>query len=379
MALLEIRGLTVDFAASPPVRAVDGVDLSIAERESVAIVGESGSGKSQLLLACTGLLAANGRATGSVRFDGVELLGPGNHAAAVRGRGIGFVFQDAGGQPDAAPPDRRPARGSRGRYAGPRERGGAGRIAAPARLRAPSGFRTQAPRSIRTSFRAACASASRLRSHSQRIRSCCSRTNRRQRSTSPCRRRFLRCLRGLCREFGMALLLVTHDLGVVAVAGGPYRRDECGPARRSCSRPPTSFAARVIPTAPACSLPCRRWRASDEPAGTARRHRALPPCRRRRARTGRGRRRRFRDRRARNAWPRRRVRLRQDDAGALDPPTGASCGGRGALARAAHRQPQPTRIPPAAARTAVRVPGSSRLPRSAHDDCGKRRRTAARA
>ena len=97
MALLEIRALTVDFAASPPVRAVDSVDLSVAERESVAIVGESGSGKSQLLLACTGLLAANGRATGSVRFDGVELLGPGNHAAAVRGRGIGFVFQDAGG------------------------------------------------------------------------------------------------------------------------------------------------------------------------------------------------------------------------------------------------------------------------------------------
>ncbi len=96
-ALLEIRGLTVDFAASTPVRAVDGVDLSVAERESVAIVGESGSGKSQLLLACTGLLAANGQATGSVRFNGTEILGAGVDPAAVRGRGIGFVFQDASG------------------------------------------------------------------------------------------------------------------------------------------------------------------------------------------------------------------------------------------------------------------------------------------
>jgi oligopeptide transport system ATP-binding protein len=96
MALLEIRALTVEFAGVPMVTAVNGINLSIEPRESVAIVGESGSGKSQVLNGCVGLLAANGRARGSVRFDGRELLAGGN-AAAVRGRGIGFVFQDASG------------------------------------------------------------------------------------------------------------------------------------------------------------------------------------------------------------------------------------------------------------------------------------------
>ena len=96
-AMLDVRGLVVDFAGPRPHRAVDGVDLALAPRERLAIVGESGSGKSQLLLACIGLLAANGRAAGSVRFDGNELLGAADAAARVRGTGIGFVFQDAGG------------------------------------------------------------------------------------------------------------------------------------------------------------------------------------------------------------------------------------------------------------------------------------------
>ena len=96
-ALLEVGGLVVDFAGPRAHRAVDGVDLTLAARERLAIVGESGSGKSQLLIACVGLLAANGRATGSARFEGRELLGPAGAAATVRGSGIGFVFQDAGG------------------------------------------------------------------------------------------------------------------------------------------------------------------------------------------------------------------------------------------------------------------------------------------
>ena len=95
--LLEVGGLVVDFGGPRAHRAVDGVDLALAAHERLAIVGESGSGKSQLLLACVGLLAANGRASGSVRFGGRELLRPADAAPKVRGSGIGFVFQDAGG------------------------------------------------------------------------------------------------------------------------------------------------------------------------------------------------------------------------------------------------------------------------------------------
>ena len=99
MALLDIRGLSVSFETpSGAVPAVNGIDLEIGDGECVAIVGESGSGKSQALLACAGLLAANGSASGSVRFDGQELLGlPEPQLERLRGPGFGFVFQDASG------------------------------------------------------------------------------------------------------------------------------------------------------------------------------------------------------------------------------------------------------------------------------------------
>jgi oligopeptide/dipeptide ABC transporter ATP-binding protein len=77
------------------VRAVDGLSLALAEGECLAVVGESGSGKTQVLNACLGLLAANGRAQGSVRFRGQELLGVSEgQLTSVRGVGIGLLSQD---------------------------------------------------------------------------------------------------------------------------------------------------------------------------------------------------------------------------------------------------------------------------------------------
>ena len=95
-ALLEIRDLAVEFATPRgTVRAVRDVSLEVRRGECLAIVGESGSGKSQLFLGSFGLLAARGTARGAVLFDGADLLGtdPGPLRAA-RGTRLGLVFQD---------------------------------------------------------------------------------------------------------------------------------------------------------------------------------------------------------------------------------------------------------------------------------------------
>jgi oligopeptide/dipeptide ABC transporter ATP-binding protein len=94
--LLAIRDLTVEYATPRgTVRAVRGVSLDVRRGECLAVVGESGSGKSQLFLGSFGLLAARGSAGGSVRFDGEELLGPDPAPLrSVLGTRVALVFQD---------------------------------------------------------------------------------------------------------------------------------------------------------------------------------------------------------------------------------------------------------------------------------------------
>jgi peptide/nickel transport system ATP-binding protein len=95
-ALLEIRDLDVRFTTQDgEVHAVKKVSLDIHEGTCLGVVGESGSGKSQLFLAAMGLLAANGKVTGSVRYRGKELLGlPAPELNQFRGSKITMIFQD---------------------------------------------------------------------------------------------------------------------------------------------------------------------------------------------------------------------------------------------------------------------------------------------
>ncbi|HEY7931378.1 MAG TPA: ABC transporter ATP-binding protein [Acidimicrobiales bacterium] len=95
--LLEVNDLRVSFATrGGVVHAVDGLSLSVGRKEVVGIVGESGSGKSVSMYSMLGLLReANVSVTGSVKFEGRELLGLADREMRVlRGRDIGMIFQD---------------------------------------------------------------------------------------------------------------------------------------------------------------------------------------------------------------------------------------------------------------------------------------------
>ncbi|MCB9946308.1 MAG: ATP-binding cassette domain-containing protein [Rhodospirillaceae bacterium] len=94
--VLEVAGLNTRFdTPDGEVRAVNDVSFTVARGETVGVVGESGSGKSQVFLSVMGLLASNGNATGRVRFKGQDILGlPAAKLNRLRGSRMSMIFQD---------------------------------------------------------------------------------------------------------------------------------------------------------------------------------------------------------------------------------------------------------------------------------------------
>jgi oligopeptide transport system ATP-binding protein len=215
--LLSVRGLHVEFATPDGVAiAVDGIDLDLGAGECLGIVGESGSGKSQLVLAMLGLLAANGRARGSVRLRDRELLGvPERDLQAVRGRGMGLVFQDpmtalaphltVGTQVEEAVR-------AHGRFGRSEARDRAMSMLRRVRLPDPEIRYRQYPHELSGGLRQRVMIAIALAAGPDVLVA--------DEPTTALdvtvQRQILDLFRELRRELGMALVLITHDLGVVA-------------------------------------------------------------------------------------------------------------------------------------------------------------------
>jgi len=96
MTILIVKDLAVTFdTADGAVNAVRGISFDVAAGECLGIVGESGSGKSQSALAAMGLLAENGAATGQILFNGTDMLtAPRPELRKIRGAEMSMIFQD---------------------------------------------------------------------------------------------------------------------------------------------------------------------------------------------------------------------------------------------------------------------------------------------
>ena len=94
--ILAVHDLTVDFMTGEGVvHALRGVSFTLAAEEVLGVVGESGSGKSVTALATMGLLPANAKVAGAIEYDGTSLLGmKEKKLAGIRGQSIAMIFQD---------------------------------------------------------------------------------------------------------------------------------------------------------------------------------------------------------------------------------------------------------------------------------------------
>ena len=96
MSVLEVKDLSVTFRQDGRlIQAVKGVSFTVDKGETVALVGESGSGKSVTALSTVGLLGDNAEVSGSVTYDGTQMVGAAERdLRRIRGNNISFIFQE---------------------------------------------------------------------------------------------------------------------------------------------------------------------------------------------------------------------------------------------------------------------------------------------
>ncbi|MGW2033553.1 dipeptide ABC transporter ATP-binding protein [Streptomyces sp. NPDC001811] len=256
--VLRITDLRVGYRTAAGTRtAVDGLDLTAAPGRITAVVGESGSGKSTTAHAVIGLLPPGGRVEhGSVRLEGEELTGLSERAwRDVRGRRIGFVPQDPGVSLDPVKPvGRQVAEVLRVHHLAT-GRGAAQRavdLLASAGLPDPARRSRQYPHELSGGMRQrvliAMATAARPRLLvADEPTSALDVTVQRQ---------ILDHLEALAADTGTAVLLITHDLGVVAdraqhvVVMSRARVVEAGPTREVLADPRHPYTRRLLADVP---------------------------------------------------------------------------------------------------------------------------------
>ncbi len=217
MALLEVSGLRISL----PTRrgralAVRGLDFSLARGDTLGLIGESGCGKSLTALALMGLLPEGAQASGSIRFDGQELLGLDDRALCrLRGNRMAMVFQEpmtalnpvhAIGRQVAEPlrlHQGLTARQARAEAVALLERVGIAQAAQ--RLDAyPHQFSGGQRQRITIAMALACGPDLLIADEPTTA------------LDVTLQRQILELIRGLVAERGMALVLISHDLGVIA-------------------------------------------------------------------------------------------------------------------------------------------------------------------
>ena len=273
-SLIELRGLTVEIPTPAGwIRPVDDVSFALVAGESLGLVGESGSGKSMLALALMGLLPPGARVSGEVWFSG---LGAGANGASearmnllalaererigVRGRDIAMIFQEP---MTALNPVMRVgaqiAEAIRAHQAG-LSRAEVGRRVVAALERAavpePAMRARQYPHQLSGGLRQRAMIAMALAGNNGKAPRLLIADEPTTALDVTVQKQILELLAQLRRELGLALLFITHDLGVVAQVADRIavtyagRIVEEGPAREVLERPRHPYTAGLLRASP---------------------------------------------------------------------------------------------------------------------------------